>query len=147
MAGTLPKWLLPCHIQWLASTFTVIPPKCPLPHHSWWEASVAPAHSSVSVTVEVGPHSQPHWRPILQPACQQQLQSNSPASCTGEAALHSVPTTVVARSHSQGPVLPVSASTAVIDQLQPETTLVHRRNTSGAPGSDYITGSPRTSST
>lgn len=80
----------------------------------------AQAHSSVCATVEVGPRRQLHWRPILHtsiPAAAAVKTTHQLHRGGGGTAPHSsVPTTVVARPHSQlgqGPALPVSASTAV----------------------------------
>ena len=74
------------------------------PCHTWWVASAAPAHCSVSSTVKAGPHCQLHQSPAL-----------DTSACSR----------VMARPHSRlclAPALPASVSLAVVPQSQQEAT-------------------------
>ena len=85
---------------------------CPAKAGRW--PQMARAHSSLSTTGEDEPRGQPRGRPAL------------PTS---------TPATVVARPHEplgQGPALPASMVIAVVAQPQPEATMVHTGNTTGA---------------
>lgn len=77
LAGTPPKWLLPCNIQWVASANTGAPPK--------WLHLATPRVNNTQQWVQqlrLG-------LTVLPPVHQQQLQSNRLASCIRGAALHS----------------------------------------------------------